>query len=268
MPREISLGVSQGIPFVETVGGEGSPIVVLNGGNAFVSRFNRDRAMRDAARIGRLFPPERRLCILGYEASARERDAEELADAAAALIRERTGRATVAAISFGGLIALRLARRHPDLVERLVLLSTARRFSAEGTDRVEQQIRDLERGDLFAMARPFVTIFRRPWLNGLGALGLFARRRSLSRKMNEPLAIAALLRTALRASASPLSEPLDQPALLVGGTDDQFYDETAMRETLAMLPQGRLALFERETHMLLAERPADVAAEITRFLRE
>ncbi|MEU6659264.1 alpha/beta fold hydrolase [Streptomyces sp. NPDC046821] len=58
-------------------------------------------------------------------------DLDGFADAAAALIRERGGSAHVLGVSWGGVIALRLAARHPDLVESLIVADSS---TGSGTD--------------------------------------------------------------------------------------------------------------------------------------
>jgi pimeloyl-ACP methyl ester carboxylesterase len=58
-------------------------------------------------------------------------DLDGFADAAAEVIRERGGRAHVLGVSWGGVIALRLAARHPDLVESLVVADSS---AGSGTD--------------------------------------------------------------------------------------------------------------------------------------
>ncbi|MFF1910291.1 alpha/beta fold hydrolase [Streptomyces sp. NPDC058239] len=65
----------------------------------------------------------------GYAASAdpdRAPGLDGYADTAAALIRERGGRAHVLGVSWGGVIALRLAVRHPDLVASLIVADSSR----------------------------------------------------------------------------------------------------------------------------------------------
>lgn len=54
-------------------------------------------------------------------------DLDGFADAAAAVLRDRdTGPAHVLGVSWGGVVAIRLARRHPDLVRSLVLADSSR----------------------------------------------------------------------------------------------------------------------------------------------
>jgi pimeloyl-ACP methyl ester carboxylesterase len=256
------------VPYVR-VGRGIETIVVINGGNAFVRRFDAASAARDAGRIVRLFPAGSSVCILGYDTSAAPPgDVMGIVDEVAAIVRANFGTATVAGISFGGLVATRLAAEHPEMVRRLILLSTAHRFSEEGRRRVRRQISDAARGDFVAMARPFLTLFRRPWLNVLLRFAIWSGRRSLAEKMNAPQFIVCMLESALAAGEGGLAHlgRVRAKTLLVAGTRDQFFDVASLQETAAAIPPAELVLFARETHMLPLERPRDVARAIETFL--
>ena len=70
----------------------------------------------------------------GYGRSADPReplDLDGFADAAAALIREHGTSAHVLGVSWGGVIALRLASRHPELVDSLIVADSS---AGSGTD--------------------------------------------------------------------------------------------------------------------------------------
>lgn len=257
------------IPFV-SFGAGTRPLVVISGGNAFVRRFTPDRAMRDAARVAHLFPRDFRVHLLGYDAApAAGYDAAAIARDIAAIIRAELGSATVAGISFGAFVSLRLAQESPDAVRDLILLAGAHRFSAEGRRRVRQQIEDARRGDFVAMVQPFLTLFRRPWLNATMRVATWLRRGTLQASMNPADTIVHMLDAALRAGADADPDRLKQiraRTLIVGGTADQFFDVDAFRETAEWIQGARLELFDRETHMLPVERSRDVAALIARFV--
>jgi 3-oxoadipate enol-lactonase len=80
-------------------------------------------------------------------------DLDGYADAAASVLRDRaTGPAHVLGVSWGGVVAMRLARRHPELVRSLVLADSSR-----GSARAEEQAtamrsRATELGELGAWA--------------------------------------------------------------------------------------------------------------------
>jgi pimeloyl-ACP methyl ester carboxylesterase len=265
--NHLETGLYGGVPYVRT-GARQPPIVVLSGGNAFVRRFNEQTAARDARRIAKLFPPDSGLCILYYDLSCS--DVEAVVTQLAAIIRTQFGRATLAGISFGGLLALRLAAEHADVVRELILIASAHRFSPEGRERVERQIADVSRGDFASMARPFPSLFRRRWLTLVARLALWWRRRTLHETMNDPVAIAGMLEAALRASGIDAStlRRIRCPTLIIGGTRDQFFDRGALEETAAAIASAELELVDSETHMLPIERPHAVAQAIASFLPE
>lgn len=265
----IETGSFGSVPYVR-IGHGPETIVVINGGNAFVRRFDPSSAARNAHQIARLFPADSSICILGYDTSAAPPcDVTAIAADFAEIIHTHFGTAIVAGISFGGLVATRLAAEHPELVRRLILLASAHRFSDEGRRRVRQQIEDAARGDFVSMARPFLTLFRRPWLNLLLRFAIRTGRRTLAQKMNAPPFIVCMLESALAAGegAHPHLARIRAKTLLVAGTRDQFFDPASLHETAAAIPSAELVLFANETHMLPLERPRDVARAVETFLR-
>jgi len=264
---DFETGLYGGVPYVRT-GTNQPPIVVLSGGNAFVRRFNEQTAARDARRIAKLFPSDSGLCILYYDLSCS--DVEAVVTQLAAIIRTQFGSAVLAGISFGGLLALRLAAEDPDVVRELILVASAHRFSPEGRERIERQIADVSRGDFAAMARPFPFLFRRWWLTLIARLALWSRRHKLHETMNDPAAITGMLEAALRASGinAGTLRRIRCPTLIIGGSRDQFFDRGALKETAAAIASAKLVLVDRETHMLPIERPHAVAQAIASFLPE
>jgi pimeloyl-ACP methyl ester carboxylesterase len=100
-------------PLVLCLHGIGSSSRSFAGQLSELSRVARVVAW-DAPGYGRSADPEGPLDLDGY------------ADAAASLIRERGTGAHVVGVSWGGVIALRLAARHPGLVESLVVADAGR----------------------------------------------------------------------------------------------------------------------------------------------
>jgi pimeloyl-ACP methyl ester carboxylesterase len=262
----VELGTFKGIPYVLSRG-TGDPIVVLHGGQSFMRRFDRAAALRDARQVLRVLPPNRTTWLLGYDVT-RDGDAMDHASAVAEFISANIGTPVVLmGVSFGGFIATCVALASPQLISKLILLSTARRFSDEGRRRMVDQIEALERGDLYAMARPYTNLFRRPWWNAVARFGLWRSRSALPQQMNEPATIVRMLRVALRASDAPVAlDEVKVPTLLVAGSADHFFDRATLEESESQLPQGKLVLLDRETHTVALERSKAVAAAIQQFL--
>ncbi|MBO1905034.1 alpha/beta hydrolase [Microvirga sp. 3-52] len=257
------------IPYVQSGSGP-HPVVVLNGGQAFVRRPTPARAHRDAKRIARLLPKGRSIHVLGYEPSPPAGySIATIVDDVARILREEIGPATVMGISFGGFVAARLAADHPDLVKEMILMVSAHRFSPEGRRSVDRQIACAWSGDFEGFLDEFGLVFRRPWLNWLVRWRFRQERTRLHETMNDPAAIVRGLNAVagedFGGDPSWLAH-VAAPTLIVGATRDPFFDVAALEETARHIPSAQLQLFEHETHMLPVERARDVAKVVTRFL--
>jgi pimeloyl-ACP methyl ester carboxylesterase len=257
------------IPYVKA-GSESHPIVVLNGGQAFVRRPTLGREQRDARRITRLLPRDRYVYILGYEHSPpADYSIDTIVADIAQILREEIGPATVMGISFGGFVAAKLAAEHPDLVKTMILTVSAHRFSPEGRRSIDRQIECAWRRDFEGFLDEFGLVFRRPWLNWLLRLRFRHERPRLHETMNDPAIIVRGLHAV--AGKDFGRDPtwltrIQAPTLIIGGTKDPFFDVEAMAEAARLIPCSQLRLFERETHMLPVERPRAVAKVVKAFL--
>jgi len=266
--KSASIGAKNRVHFLARCA---SPILVLNGGQAFVRRPTPARAKRDGKRIARLLPKGRTVYVLGYDpAPSADHSIETIVRDVAQIMRDVTGPATVMGISFGGFVAARLAADHPDLVRELILMVSAHRFSPDGRRSVDRQLEYAWAGDFEKFLDEFGLVFRRPWLNWLIRLRLRKERSRLCKTMNDPAVIVRGLNAV--AGEDFGSDPawlarITAPTLIVGATRDPFFDVAALEETARHIPCAQLKLFERETHMLPVERARDVAKVVTRFLQ-
>ena len=259
------------IPYIR--GGSGPrKAVVFFGGNALLKRLDRSDARRYAGTVAALLPPGTTFLILGYEADPPPSyGLDAIVGDLARIVGDEVGRATVVGLSFGGFVALRFAAARPELVDRLVLLVSAHRFSAEGRERVAAQLACLEAGDLAGLVRANAALFRRPRYNWLVRARLWHGRRSgrFAAGFNDPAAVARAYRALFAADLgrnAALAAGIGAEALVVGGTADQFFGRGAFEETARLIPRARLALLAGERHMLPVERRRDVARLLADFL--
>ena len=129
--RHIALP-GRGTTFVrEAEGPAGAPTVLLVHGLLASADLNWSMAVPALARRYRVVAPDLR----GHGDGMRTRqfDGAECADDLAALVETLgLGRVIVVGYSIGGLVAQLFARRHPELVEGLVLCATAHTFTSAG----------------------------------------------------------------------------------------------------------------------------------------
>ena len=193
----------------------------------------------------------------------------DLADGAAALGRT-AGRATYIGYSMGGRLALHLAVAAPDLVERLVLVSTTAGLD-DPVDRTARRAADEALADqIEALGVP---AFVEWWIGQ----PLFASLRRDRAGVDERLAnTAAGLASSLRLAGTGTQVPmwdrlgdLAMPVLLVAGALDAKFVAAAERMA-ALLPAAELAVVPGAGHTVHLERPTRLpggAARLARPLR-
>ena len=111
-----------GIELAYQVFGTGSPVVLLHGGFGSVEMYGPNVELLAAGH-----------CVIGVDLQSHGRSPaadrpmrfETMADDIATLMKElKLERAAIMGFSLGGAVALRTAIQHPELVDRLVLVST------------------------------------------------------------------------------------------------------------------------------------------------
>jgi pimeloyl-ACP methyl ester carboxylesterase len=260
------------MPYVR--GGSGPRhAVILLGASSLFRLLNESEGARYSRLFSRLLPPGYRFTILGYaehppEGHALDWIAADVAD----FLTSRPKRTTVViGISFGGFVAMHLAAEYPELVQRLVLLVSAHRFSDAGRQRMDEQIRLLQNDDLYGLIVANVALFRRPWMNWLMRFGVRLQLDTLKARLYDPQAIARSYARLFSDDLDALSQDVRRiraETLVVGGTADQFFDQEAFEETAGLIPNCRLALVPHETHMLPLENGSSVARAFAAFLAE
>ncbi|MBJ7331947.1 MAG: alpha/beta hydrolase [Solirubrobacteraceae bacterium] len=187
--------------------------------------------------------------------------------------------AVVVGNSMGGLIAAEMALRHPQRVERLVLVAAA---GLSPTDRFNPQA-----FAVFSLLE-----------GGIAAFGASAARRALDVASREKLRRSAfsvvawapeILPTALVAEqirgagkpgfmpatkallTYPIRERLDDvacPTLIVWGTHDKLVPVRDATEYEELIPNARKIIYPRTGHVPMLERPARFNADLRAFLTD
>jgi pimeloyl-ACP methyl ester carboxylesterase len=191
--------------------------------------------------------------------------AREHADAIRSLGR---GPVDVAGLSTGGSIAQQLAADHPDLVRRLVLLSTACRLGPEGRvfqRRVAARIRrGADRKALAVMIAGLVPPGRGQHLAGTVAWLAGPRVLANGADLGD---MATTIEAEDAFDLAACASPIRAPALILVGSEDRFYGRELFDETARLIPGSRLRVFEGRGHVTVSRDPG-WAGEIDRFLAE
>jgi pimeloyl-ACP methyl ester carboxylesterase len=159
--------------------------------------------------------------------------------------------------SFGGRVAICLAARHPELVDRLILCDAA-------------GLRP-KRGMRYRLRVALAKLGRLLGLFGPPGRRLQARIRSRVASADYLSASPAMRETFRRVIAEDLADRLPRislPCLLVWGSDDEDTPAWMGRRMEELLPDGALVVFEGAGHYAYADEPRRFAQLSRHFLCE
>lgn len=189
------------------------------------------------------------------------------ADLMAEVVRHGGGPAAWLGYSMGGRYALHVALRHPELVEKLVLVS-----STAGIDVPTERAARRESDEVLARRAETEGLerFLQAWL----AQPLFAGLDTSAAEMASRLeGTAAGLASSLRRAGTGVQEPLWErlvelrmPILLIAGERDEKYRELALRLAGAIGTNATATLIEGAGHACHLEKPVEFVEAVTSWL--
>jgi 2-succinyl-6-hydroxy-2,4-cyclohexadiene-1-carboxylate synthase len=199
--------------------------------------------------------------------------AKDLTDAAW-LVGKSAGRATFVGYSLGGRVCLHLGLHHPELVERLVLISATPGIR-DATERAERRARDealAEQLDPKAgVGKGLVLVdFLNDWLSGPLFSGLDPSDADLGARLeNTTKGLADCLRSLGTGTQDPLHDRLshlEMPVLLVAGEKDARFEAIA-REMAALIGENaRASIIAGAGHAVPFEAPELFLRALETFL--
>jgi 3-oxoadipate enol-lactonase len=193
-------------------------------------------------------------------------DIEDLSEQLAAIMHANNiGRADLAGISLGGLIAQDFAARHPALVSRLILIDTTPRYTDDMRAMWAQRAATARDNGVAVLVDGLLKIWFSADAIAKDLDGVRYVRSALSRCDGEGYALAceALAKADLRGLAARIKAP----TLVICGDDDipSFLD--AARWLSANIAGAELSWIAGARHASVLEKPADAIHLIKSFLR-
>lgn len=248
--------------------GSGDPVLLIHGSGPGVSAWaNWRMTIPELAKKHRVIAPD----ILGFGYTERPDGAAYnsetwLAHLIGLLDALGLQRVSVVGNSFGGALALRLATRHPDRVNRLVLMGSVGVLFpiTRGLDAVwghAPSVQNMRRLlDVFAYDPRFAT----------DELAELRHRASTRPGVHE--AYAAMFPAPRQNKITEMAVPeadiaaLPHETLIVHGRDDQVIPMTTSRRLLDLIPNSQLHVFARCGHWVQIEHTSRFNALIDGFL--
>jgi pimeloyl-ACP methyl ester carboxylesterase len=248
--------------------GSGAPMVFLAGLSADTG-FESPMERRMNAGMVAPFSEGRRVVFFNRRPGLpRGMTMAEIAAEHADAIREGFGGSAVdvVGISTGGSIAQQLASDHPELVRRLVLLSTACRLGPDGRllqRRVAARIRRGAHRQAFAVMAAGLVPPRRGRLAAAAVAWLAAPQ--MTGGADDLADMATTIEAEDDFDLASCRDAIRAPTLILTGREDRFYSPELFTETSNLIPGSRLRVFDGRGHVTVTRHP-ELAAEIRRFL--
>jgi pimeloyl-ACP methyl ester carboxylesterase len=262
---KIERGRFAGVPFAAT--GAGRALVVLPGLSSMTGVDSDQLVWGSLAPVRRLASVRRLVLLNRWPDLPQDLTMAALAQGHADAIREGLSGEPVdlLGLSTGGSIAQQIAADHPDVVRRLVLLSTGCRLGPVGR-RDQARVAELLRaGATRAVCRSVGASLVPGPLKPLGAaVGWLTANRVLGSTQ----AAADLLATLAAEDGFDLAgcnDTIRAPTLIVAGRRDRFYDRGLFERTQQLIPHSRLYVRPRRGHITVTFDPKAVTT-IQRFL--
>lgn len=150
--------------------------------------------------------------------------------------------------SMGGQVAIHMAARHGEQIDRLVLVSAAG---------VPRAVSLVQAAHFFAEIVP-----PRAW-----GTKRFLPRIAIDALRAGPLAVAHATALILRDDVRPLLPLIQTPTLLIWGSLDPLTPLRDGRQIAAQMPNARLVVFDGAAHIPMVDQPARFNAEVRAFLQ-
>ncbi|TXS51833.1 alpha/beta fold hydrolase [Streptomyces sp. t39] len=196
---------------------------------------------------------------------ARPLTLDDYADAAAAVIRERGAGAHVLGVSWGGVIALRLATRHPELVDSLIVADSS---PGSGTDEARAAGMRARAAELAERGARAFAEARGPRLVSPGAPGDLVRRvvdtmAAAVRLPGYAYAAESMARADLRAELPSVTAPL----LVLCGEQDTVTGVEASQVLAGAVHKSAYVIVKDAGHLANQEQPGRFNAWVLAHLR-
>jgi 3-oxoadipate enol-lactonase len=244
-----------------TMTGTGRPIILFH--SLLADRGSFDRIVPSLAKQLRVVVMD----LPGFgESSSPEGGLVDIADRMAHAVRQvsEAEKPIILGNGFGGFVALQMAIRHPDCLDRLILANAGAMFSEAGREAFRNMAKAASAKGLEAVADTAMRRLFAPEFQAENPVMMAERRGAFLR--TDPaifqIACAALAELDLREDA----RHMEIPTLVMVGEQDEATPPPMSIELAALLPNARLTVLPGCAHVPQLQKPDVFLAAIADFI--
>ncbi len=243
---DFTRGIVDGLPYASV--GTGRPVVVAAGlwpTTGVDSDIQLRCALAPLAAVR-----GRRLIVLNRRGGLqRGTTIGDLARGYADFIRADVGHPVdVVGTSTGGSIAQTLAAAHPDVVDRLVLVSTACRLGDDGRRLQADVATELRAGRTRTAVARLMDAIAPPGLRTAARTAGWAGASRIIPDFVDADDLAATLEAEDGFDLGLMPQPIKAKTLIVGGARDRFYSPCLFGETAQLIPESHIRIYPHRGH--------------------
>ncbi|MFX0030621.1 MAG: alpha/beta fold hydrolase [Candidatus Hermodarchaeota archaeon] len=169
--------------------------------------------------------------------------------------------------STGGQIAHYLAADHPDIIQKLIIISAAYKVSKKGAE-IESQVAEYFKQKKYG--RAFAVLLDLIWTSGIKrSIAKFFTRtfgKFVMGKIEYPNDLLTEIRGDIAMDFKERLKEIQAPTLILSGESDIEYTADLVRETAEGIPNARLILYKGYGHNLMMRNRKQVQKDILEFL--
>jgi 3-oxoadipate enol-lactonase len=246
-----------------TITGTGRPIILFH--SLLADRGSFDRIVPSLAKQLRVIVMD----LPGFgESSSLEGGLVDIADRMAQAVRHvsEAEKPIILGNGFGGFIALQMAIRHPDCLDRLILADSGATFSEAGRQAFRNMAKAASAKGLEAIADTAMLRLFAPEFQAENPIMMTERRAAFLRTDPDifQIACAALAELDLREDA----RHMEIPTLVMVGEHDEATPPPMSIELASLLPNARLVILSGCAHVPQLQKPDVFLAEIADFISD
>ena len=195
---------------------------------------------------------------------------KEMAENYANMIRREFNKPVIImGVSTGGQIAQYLAANHPDVVQKLIIISAAYRVSEIGAE-IENRVAEYFKQEKYGKA--FATMLDLIWSSRIArSIAKFLTRifgKMIMGKIEYPDDLLTEIRGDIEMNFKNRLNEIQAPTLVLSGESDIEYTADLVRLTAEGIPNAKLILYKGYGHNLFMSNRKQVQKDILEFLKK